>query len=391
MKSLFVKTKKQHAWLEKLYQLEDDVKHSAEETDTLAIFPKNNIQQLVNIGYSQITLPKRYGGEGLSIYEMVLFQETLASFDGSTALSIGWHLGVVGELYERKLWQDDMLRAYANDITNGALINRSASEKITGSPTRGGRPETQAVKKEGSWVINGRKSFTTAAPVLTHFLTSAWIEEKESIGFFLLNRNLQGVSIDETWDVIAMRGTGSHDLVLENVVVDETKLVELPTTKERNFNGWLLHIPACYLGIAQAARDYAVRFASYYTPNSLKEPISHLPNVQHKIGKMDLLLTQARHLIYSVAETADDEARKHLLTNEVAVAKYTVTNYAIEIVDLAMRLVGAQSLGRKNPLQRLYRDVRAGLHNPPMDDMVIQRLSKAAIEKELNKSTVFTT
>lgn len=106
---------------------------------------------------------------------------------------------------------------------------------------------------------------------------------------------------------------------------------------------------------------------------------------------MDLLLTQARHLIYHVAEVADDEARKDLLANEVAVAKYTVTNYAIDIVDIAMRVVGAQSLSRKNPLQRYYRDVRAGLHNPPMDDMVIQQLAKTALEEEKDQSVISTT
>lgn len=386
MKRLFVKTKKQQLWLEKLACLEEIFKKSAEETDELAKFPRDNIQHLVDLGYSQITLPERYGGEGLSIYEMLLFQETLASFDGSTALSIGWHLGVIGDLYEHKRWKEETLVDYAAEITNGALINRSVSEKVTGSPIRGGKPGTQAVKKDGRWVLNGRKTFTTASPVLTHFLTSAWIEEKEKIGFFLLDRNLRGLSIDETWDVIAMRGTGSHDLVLENVEVDETKLVELPTQKDGKFNGWNLHTSACYLGIAQAARDYAVHFASYYTPNSLKEPIGHLPNVQQQIGQMDVLLTQARHLLYSVAEAADDEARKNLLTNEVAVVKHTVTNFSIDIVDLAMRLVGAQSLGRKNPLQRYYRDVRAGLHNPPMDDMVIQQLAETALENEARKS-----
>lgn len=390
MKDLFVKTNKQRQWLDKLYHLEDRFKQSAQNTDELAQFPKENIQELVELGYSAVTLPKYYGGEGLSIYDMVLFQETLASFDGNTALSIGWHLSIVGDLYEYKGWREEALLDYAIEITKGALINRSVSEKITGSPTRGGKPGTQAVRKDGQWVLNGRKSFTTASPVLTHFLTSAWIEEQERIGFFLLDRHLVGLSIDETWDVISMRGTGSHDLVLDNVSVDESKLVEHPTKKRGQFNGWNLHIPACYLGIAQAARDYAVCFSREYTPNSLQEPISQLPNVQQQIGKMDLLLTQARHLIYHVAEVADDEARKDLLANEVAVAKHTVTNHAIEIVDLAMRLVGAQSLGRKNPLQRYYRDVRAGLHNPPMDDMVIQQLAKTALEEEARKSEVYT-
>ncbi|MEH7747496.1 acyl-CoA dehydrogenase, partial [Neobacillus drentensis] len=47
--------------------------------------------------------------------------------------------------------------------------------------------------------------------------------------------------------------------------------------------------------------------------------------------------------------------------------------------DLAMRIVGAKSLSLNNPLQRYYRDVRAGLHNPPMDDMTLQLLAKYSV------------
>ena len=77
---------------------------------------------------------------------MVLLQETLASFDGNTALSIGWNLGVVGELFEKRLWNDKNLDFFAKEVLNGALVNRSVSEAQTGSPTRGGRPGTNAVE-----------------------------------------------------------------------------------------------------------------------------------------------------------------------------------------------------------------------------------------------------
>jgi alkylation response protein AidB-like acyl-CoA dehydrogenase len=66
--------------------------------------------------------------------------------------------------------------------------------------------------------------------------------------------------------------------------------------------------------------------------------------------------------------------------------KHTVTNSAISIVDKAMRIVGAKSLQQSNPLQQYYRDFRAGLHNPPMDDMTIKKLALAAIEDEKQKS-----
>ena len=182
-----------------------------------------------------------------------------------------------------------------------------------------------------------------------------------------------------------MRGTESHDLVLDNVEVAEENFVEFNQgPRGNNVNGWILHIPACYLGIAQAARDYAVKFATEYSPNSLNGPISQLPNVQSLIGQIDLELMKARHFLYSVAEAYDDESRRHHITNELGAAKHIVTNSSIAIVDKAMRLVGAKSLQLSNPLQRYYRDVRAGLHNPPMDDMTISKLAQTAIAEIKN-------
>lgn len=387
MNNLFVKTANQRKWIDRLKKNETEFHKRGIIADDLAIFPEENIHDLVKMGYSSITLPKAYGGEGLKVYDMVLFQETLASIDPSTALSIGWSLGVTGEIFEKKLWSQENLQFFATEILNGALVNRAVSEAQTGSPTRGGRPGTCAVKNNGAWILNGRKIFTTMSPVLTYFLTSAWIEEKQRVGFFLIHKDTPGLSIDETWDVIAMRGTGSHDLVLNNVRVDETKLMELPELPSgAAINGWILHIPACYLGIAQAARDYAVHFANHHSPNSLNGPISQLPNVQQLLGEIELKLITARHLIYSVAAAYDDETQRDLLTNELGVVKHVVTNSAISIVDKAMRVVGAKSLQRSNPLQRYYRDVRAGLHNPPMDDMTIKKLALTAIEQEKSQS-----
>lgn len=98
---------------------------------------------------------------------------------------------------------------------------------------------------------------------------------------------------------------------------------------------------------------------------------------------------RARHFLYNVAEAYDDEKRRSLIANELGAVKHTVTNSAISIIDKTMRVAGAKSLQRSNPLQRYYRDARAGLHNPPMDDMTIHKLALAAIEQGKRKAENF--
>ncbi|KRT95947.1 acyl-CoA dehydrogenase family protein [Bacillus glycinifermentans] len=377
--SLFVKNEKQQEWLSKIGKLADEFAKTAAYYDEHALFPEDNIRRLRESGYTALTVAKNLGGEGISLYDMLLFQERLAKGDGPTALSIGWHLSVMGELAEGNSWDPEVFKKVSQEALKGALINRAASEAQTGSPTRGGRPGTNAARHEGGWIVNGRKTFTTMSPVLDYFLVTAWIEEKQTIGVFLIHKDADGVSIEETWDMIAMRGTGSHDLVLQDVRLDDSMLVELQTGKRTDkINGWLLHIPAVYLGIAQAARDYAVDFANAYSPNSLKGPIKDVPAVQRHIGEIDLELMKARHFLYHVAGLYDDPKRRGLLGGELGAVKHAVTNTAIAVVDKAMRVVGAKSLAGTNPLQRYYRDVRAGLHNPPMDDAIIAKLAGIA-------------
>ncbi|MGE6755827.1 acyl-CoA dehydrogenase family protein [Rossellomorea sp. NPDC071047] len=367
-------------------ELADAFSERGEAYDREDEFPYENFNDLKKKGYGTLSLPKEYGGEEISLYELVMVQERLATGDAATALSIGWHLGGLMELTETRTWDEGVFKELCEEIvTNSALINRAASEPATGSPTRGGLPETKAVKTEEGWNLNGRKSFTSMARILDYSLVSATIGDTEDKGFFLVNHDLEGVSIEDTWDTISMKGTGSDDLVLTDVHLPSYALVERdsvnPSGKNDLPKAWLLHIPACYIGVAIAARNYAIQFAKDYSPNSLPGPIKDVPEVQRKIGEIELELFKARQILYSVADkwVREPEKRK-VMASELASVKHVVTNSAFHIVDTAMRIVGARSLFRSNPMQRYYRDVRAGLHNPPMDDMVIAMLANNALK-----------
>lgn len=347
-------------------------------------FPYENFKDLQEIGYPALTVPKEDGGAGIPLDELLTYQQMIARADGSTALSIGWHMGIIKHLGESKPWDEQVYSKVIKDvIENGALLNNAATEPATGSPTRGGKPETTAVKNDGGWVITGRKTFTTLSPILTYFVVSASIDGTDDVGNFLIKHDLEGVNVEETWDSIAMRGSGSHDLVLEEVHLEKEDLVEIISNQKRKPAGWLLHIPACYLGIAQAAQKDAVAFATSYSPNSIKGTISELPNVKQKLGDLELLLLESEYFLHAIADKWDkgDEETRNTMGPELGAVKLSVTNKAVQGVDLAMRVAGAQSLKLKNNFERYYRDVRAGLHNPPMDDMTVMQLADKSIRE----------
>jgi len=369
----------------KLSELSRNFFERAKEVDENGSFPFENMKELQQSGYTTLTIPKEFGGQEISLYELVRFQEVIAQGDGSTALSIGWHMGVVRNMYEAN-WQKETLKEVYNQLLNGALINGAATEPQTGSPTRGGKPQTTAEKNGENWVINGHKSFTTMSPVLDFFLVTASIKGTDEVGNFLIPKDCNGIRIENTWDSIALRGTGSNDVYFETVEIPAHYFVE-KLERRKKVNPWLLHIPACYLGIAGAAQTEAVTFAKNYSPNSINGTIRDIPSVRAKIGEMELKMQTAKHFLYSVSKKWDEssvEQQSHLLP-ELSAVKLVVTNIAIEVVDIAMRIVGARSLSAKNPLQRYYRDVRAGLHNPPMDDMTIEQLAVKSLN-EMNES-----
>jgi len=380
----FIRNEREAAIVAAADQLASTFAGRSTKHDREGSFPHDNFADMRESGYLKLTVPKQYGGDEASLYEFVLAQDHLARGDGSTALAAGWHLGQVMQLRLSRSWPEALYASFCKEVVSkGVTINHFASERATGSPSRGGKPETTAIRTAGGFLINGRKTYSTLSPDVSYFTVSAWLEEENRVAEFLIRMGA-GISIDETWDTLGMRATGSHDLLLNQAFVpdsDSLEGAEITRNSGTSFDGGtLLHIPACYIGIAHAARDFAINFAKTYRPNSLPGPISELPTIQRQIGEMEAELITARTLLYSIADRWDrlPEGRSGLKP-ELGLAKYVATNSAVRIVDLAMRIVGGASLSRKLPLERMYRDVRAGLHNPPMDDITLNGLAQRAL------------
>jgi alkylation response protein AidB-like acyl-CoA dehydrogenase len=363
----------------------------AAQHDADASFPFENFADLREAGYHKLTVPVAYGGWGAGLLDAVMAQEILGMGDGSTALAMTMHVQTVGAAASGEAWDQRVFERLSREIIErGALVNSCATEPELGSPSRGGRPKTKAVRDGQEWVINGRKNFASMSPTLDYFIVPALIEDEDQIARFLIPRDAN-VEIEETWDSMGMRSTGSHDIIMHDSRVGDDAVISKmaaggrPDPLKVSVNPWFtLTVSASYLGVAAAAHQVALQYAHDRVPTGLGKPIATLESIQRRLGESELALQTARTLLHHTAEMYDTkpEMRGTQEFNEAAqIAKYTATNNAIKIVDDAMRAVGGASMTHSLPLERYYRDVRAGLFHPPSDDTLLPLLGRVALNR----------
>ena len=195
---------------------------------------------------------------------------------------------------------------------------------------------------------------------------------------------LSGTLIEETWDHLGLRASGSHDVVFDDVVIPHDHAVDIrrpeawtpaDTLQGHVENGILL--TALYDGVARAATAWLIDFLKARTPTSLGRPLATLPRVQETVGRIETKLRVNRRLIASLAEEIDAGSAPE--ATDAHVVKSVVTNHAVEAIEAALSLTGNHGLTRANPLQRHYRDALCGRVHTPQDDATRTMLGRLAL------------
>ena len=394
-------TERTRRLLDMTARLADDFATRADEHDRENTFPFENFEALKEANYISLPIAEELGGLGGTLLDLCLCQERLAQGDASTALAINMHLFAIGSLMENlaAAERDPSMAAITAQtkmmtamlVQGKLIIGGGFTEAEIGG--NWGFPTTTAERSAHDgvpgFVLNGRKTFTSLSPIIDLFsvnTSTTDIDGNRVIGLFAVPRGTAGVEIIETWDTMSMRATASHDMVLKDCWVPEQAMVGMRQPGDTDVGANILlswfccSVASVYLGVAMAARNFALEWARTRKPVLFERPIGHFPGVQFHAAEMEVELAAARALVHQTAQQwmsgglreRDDLAR-------IVLAKLHATNAAVRIVDTAMGIVGAPGIFRRHPMQRYYRDVRPGPFHPMTNDVAKELIGKTAL------------
>jgi alkylation response protein AidB-like acyl-CoA dehydrogenase len=321
----------------------------------------DNIALLKSSGLVEAGVPHELGGGGADVDELAAMLRTLAYHCGSTGLAFSMHTHQVAIPAWR--WKHQKAAMAAVE----PLLKRIANERILlmssgGSDWIGG--SGKAEKVEGGYRITARKVFSSGAPTGDLLMTGAVLEaggEPPMVLHFGIPMNSPHVKVLDNWRTLGMRGTGSHDVMIEGHVVPDAAVAVRRKAGEWHPIFQIIAtiafplIYSVYLGVAESARDIAIGLAKRKTPG------------RHAIdlaGRMQTELTAARLGHESMLAAVRRNAPSADTVNDVMIGKQLVARHAIAAVEYAMELAGGAGFYRSAGLERRFRDIQAARYHP---------------------------
>ena len=331
----------------------------AGEADANDAFVGENFAALKASGLVEAAVPRELGGGGASVDELADMLRILAHHCSSTALAFSMHTHQVAIPAWR--WTHQKVAAVE------PLLKRVAAERLIllssgGSDWIAGSGKAERV--EGGYRITARKVFTSAAPAGDLLMTGAVLEEPGSPAMVLhfgIPMNSPHVRVLDNWRTLGMRGTGSHDVMIDGHVVPEAGVAVRRKQAEWHPIFQVIStiafplIYSVYLGVAEAARDIAISLAKKRRPDR---------HVVELAGQMETHLRAAQMAQQSMLAAVHRNEPSAASVNDVMIGRQLVAQHAIRAVELAMETAGGAGFYRAQGLERRFRDIQGARYHP---------------------------
>lgn len=373
-------------------ELLDTFRERAAGYDRENRFFDEDFADLVRVGYPLMLVPREHGGLGFTLRQAAAAQRRLAAAAPATALGINMHHVLVGVAHTLRLRGDGRARRIFEQAAAGEIFAFGISE--AGNDAVLFDAVTTAEADGDGYRVTGTKIFTSLSPVWTRLIVHARddADPRTPLVFGFVARDDEGIEILDDWDTLGMRASQSRSTVLRSVQLPaEQVLTRTPAGPNPDpvvwgiFGCFELLLAAVYTGIADRAVELAAEIARTRPSRATGTVHAQDPDIRWQIAEAALLrdgvelqldrLTADVDALGSAAEP-DHGPRWFLLFSGV---KHRATETARQVVDLAMRTSGGAHYSRGRELERLYRDVLAGIYHPSDSESVHAAVAKALL------------
>jgi alkylation response protein AidB-like acyl-CoA dehydrogenase len=342
---------------------QEKIAPTAAHFDQTGEFPSENIRILGENGLMGIEVPSEYGGAGMDPVSYVLAMIEIAEADcaHSTIVSVNNSLFCNGIL---KFGREDQKQKYVRAIAEGKAVGAFAlTEPQSGSDATAMR--CRAVKQaDGSFVVNGKKSWITSGPVADYIVLFAMTDPDKGakgITAFMIDTSKPGFHRGKTEPKMGIRASATCEIEFADYVVPAEEVLG---KEGEGFKVAMSVLDAGRIGIASQAvglakAAYKAALAYVQERKSFGQPIGSFQMIQAKIADMKCRLDAAEILTLRAAwAKQESEKTGGRFSTEAAVAKLTASEAAMFITHAALQIHGGMGYSKEMPIERYFRDAK---------------------------------
>ena len=341
---------------------QNEIAPIAAEFDESGEFPIETIRKMGEMGFMGIEVPEKYGGAGMDTLAYVLALEEICKADAAhgTIMSVNNSLFCYGLVkFGTEQQKDKYLRAVASGQAVGAY---SLTEPMSGSDA--GTMRSRAVRQGDHYVINGRKSWVTSAPVAKYIVMFTMTDpdkQHRGISAFIIDTDQPGFTRGKKEPKLGIRASATSEILFEDFRVPvENRLgaegegFKIAMTV---LDAGRIGIAAQALGIAEAAYEASLIYAK--EREAFGQKIGEFEGIAFKLADMKTRIEASRQLIYHAAllkERAKDTGERFTL--EASMAKLFASETAMFCAHEAVQIHGGMGYSKELPVERYFRDAK---------------------------------